>query len=161
MRRAAIAGACLTLFGCGAAEARTPNPTRPLDERRAIEVIQRAMAGEGARPGPGRDVELAAGKPLHIDVGVDGHEFGVAYITTSDLDKAGSSIPPPNKKDERLRLVRAGKDGEVHIVLLYQDNYVFDDLVGEGHEQTTITAERSLTRDVQDFITHARSQRYK
>jgi hypothetical protein len=57
--------------------------------------------------------------------------------------------------------VRAGEGGETRIVLLYQDNYVYDDLAGESHEQTSITCESQLSRDVQDFITHARTQKYK
>jgi hypothetical protein len=94
-------------------------------------------------------------------VSVQGHDYGLSYISADDGQKLGGAIPPANKKDERLRLVRAGDDGETRIVLLYQDNYLYDDLAGESHEQTTITSEKALTRDVQDFITHARSQKYK
>ena len=151
----------LLVHGCSGPDARAPNPTRPLDERRAIEVIRRAMLDEGADPAAGRDVQLVGGKTLTIDVGVKSHDFGVAYITAEDAQKLGNAIPPPNKKDERLRLARSGDDGEVRIVLLYQENYLYDDLAGEVHEQTTITCERSLARDVQDFITHAKTQKYK
>lgn len=151
----------LAALGCGSGVARVPNATRPLDERRAIQVIQRAIANEGARPAPGRDVTLANGKAIHLDVGVQGHAYGIAYLTHEDREKAGDAIPPPNKRDERLRLARAGAEGEVRLVLLYQDNYVFDDLVGEEREQTSVTAERALARDVQDFLTHARTQKYK
>jgi hypothetical protein len=151
-----------SLAGCGPGEVKAPNPTRPLDERRAIEVIRRAIAAEGARPAAERDVTLStSNKPIRIDVSIQGHEFGVAYITREDAGKLGDAIPPRNQKDERLRLARAGQDGETRIVLLYQDNYLYDDLIGETHEATTITCERSLARDVQDFITHARTQRYK
>lgn len=150
------------LVGCGPPEAKAPNPTRTLDERRAIEVIRRAVAQEGVQPGPGREVQLASsGKPVRIDVGVQGHEYGVVYVTEDDAQKLGDAIPPPNRQEEKLRLVRAGADGETRLVLLYQTNYRYDDLVGETHEQTTITAERQLTRDVQDFITHARTRRFR
>jgi hypothetical protein len=151
----------LMALGCGPGAARTPNPTRSLDERRAIQVIQRAVAAEGARPAPGRDVVLATGKTIHLDVGIQGHAYGIAYLTQEDRDQAGDAIPPPNQRDERLRLARAGTDGEVRLVLLYQTNYVFDDLVGEDREQTSVTAERALSRDVQDFVTHARTQKFK
>ena len=57
--------------------------------------------------------------------------------------------------------MRAGADGETHVVLLYQQNYLYDDLAGEAHEQTTITAESALARDVQDFVTYARTQKYR
>jgi hypothetical protein len=152
----------LALTGCGPGEAKAPNVMRPLDERRALEVIGRAVKNEGVDPAPGRDVKLTGGtKEIHIDVGIAGKDYGIAYVSANDAQKLGDTIPRANKKDERLRLVRAGDDGETRIVLLYQDNYLYDDLAGEGHEQTTISVERALTRDVQDFITHARTQKYK
>src|SRR5262245_33060736 len=149
----------VALGGCGPDQVKAPNPTRSLDEGRAIEVIRRAIQNfestgpEGrVNPAPGRDIKISNGTTIHIDVGIEKHEYGVAYISLDDAHKLGSSIPPPNKKDERLRLERGGDNGETRIVFLYQDNYLFDDLSGESHEQTTITAERELTRDVQDFI---------
>lgn len=152
--------ALLALSGCSP-EARAPNPTRPLDERRAIEVIRRAVKNEGADPDAGRDEPLTTGKPIHIDVGVKGHSYGIAYITSEDADSLGDAIPKANKRDEKLKLVRAGADAETHVVLLFQQNYLYDDQLGEAHEKTTITAESALARDAQDFITHARSQKYK
>jgi hypothetical protein len=150
------------LLGCGPPDAKVPNPTRTLDERRAIEVIRRAITLEGVQPAPGRDVQLAgSAKAVRVDVGVQGHEYGIVYVSDEDAQTLGDAIPPPNKQDEKLRLVRAGPDGEVRLVLLYQTNYRYDDLVGESHEQTTITAERQLTRDVQDYITHARTRKFK
>jgi hypothetical protein len=166
-RRAAWWIACgalvaLGALGCGPGEAKAPNPTRALDERRALEIIRRAVKNEGVEPAAGRDEPIAgSGKVIHIDVGVAGKGYGIAYITAEDADALGDAIPPPNKKDEKLKLVRAGSDGETHVVLLYQQNYKYDDLAGEGHEQTTITIEGTLSRDVQDFITHARAQKYK
>jgi hypothetical protein len=158
---ALMIGLALAALGCGPGDVKAPNPTRPLAERRALEVIAKAIQDEGDRPGPGRDVKLVNGKDLHIDVGVDGHDYGVSYITTDDAQRLGDAIPPRNKKDERLRIARAGADGDTRVVILYQENYLYDDLAGEVHEQTTITAERQLTRDVQDFITHAHTQKYK
>jgi len=150
----------LATFGCGGGAVKAPNPTRSLDERRAVEVIRRAISSEGVRPAAGRDVKLMAGDNLFLDVGVAGRKYGIAYISETDAQSLGSAIPPRNRQDERLRLVRGG-DGTIRIVLLYQDNYVYDDLVGESHEHTTITAERQLTRDVRDFITHARTRKYE
>jgi hypothetical protein len=147
--------------GCGPGEAKAPIPTRPLDERRAIEVIRRSIKDAGVDPDSGRDEPIAnAGKPLHIDVGVKGHAYGIAYITSEDADALGSAIPSPNNPDEKLKLVRCG-DGETHVVLLYQQNYRYDDLTGEAHEKTTITAEGALARDVRDFVTYARSKKFE
>src|SRR5262245_30825049 len=79
--------------GCGPGEVRAPNPTRPLDERRAIEVIRRAVNAEGGKPAPERDVQLVSGKTIRIDVSIEGHDYGIAYITTDDAEKLGSAIP--------------------------------------------------------------------
>ena len=81
-------------------------------------------------------------------------------MTKEDADKLGEAIPPRNNKDERLRLIRAGEGGTIRIVLLYQDNYLYDDHAGESHEQTAIASEGELARDVRDFITHARTKKY-
>ncbi len=146
---------------CGPEEVRAPNPTRSLDERRAVEVIRRAVVEGGVRPAPARDVELRTGKTLRVDVSIEGHEYGIAYISDDDADKLGDAIKPPNKPDEKLNLERVGADSEVRVVLLYQANYRYDDLAGESHEMTTITAERLLARDVGDFITHAKTKNFR
>ncbi|EYF08566.1 hypothetical protein [Chondromyces apiculatus] len=158
----ALGGLSLGAIGCGPPPARAPNAVRLLDERRAIEVIRRAMTQEGTQPAPAREVKLlSTGAMVQVDVGVQGHDYGVVYVTQEDADKLGVAIPPANRQEEKLRLVRAGEDGETRLVLLYQTNYRYDDLVGEEHEQTTITAERQLTRDVQDFVTHARTRKFR
>src|SRR5271155_4339412 len=157
-RRAFWAGLCLlgfgTAMGCGPGEVRAPNPTRTLDERRAIEVIRRAIQREGEQPAPGRDERLAGnGATIHRGGGVGRPAHGVVYVTSDDAQALGSAIPGANHKDEKLRLVRAGDGGETHLVLLYQENYLYDDLAGEAHEQTSIASENALARDVGDFIT--------
>jgi hypothetical protein len=166
IQQSALPKVALALFSfvaaaCGPEEVRAPNPTRTLDERRAIEVIRRAVVEEGVRPAPSRDVELRAGKTLRVDVSIEGQEYGIAYITDDDTEKLGDAIKPPNGPDEKLRLERIGPEADVRIVLLYQTNYRYDDLAGENHEMTTITAERALARDVRDFVTHAKTQKFK
>jgi hypothetical protein len=147
---------------CDPGEARAPNPVRPIDERRAIELIAKAIKSEGEEPSPGRDEPIpGTAKSLHITAGVQGKRYGVAYVTADAAASLADAIPPPNRKDEMLKLKRLGNDGETHVLLLYQQNYVYDDLVGESHEQTAISAERALTRDVRDFVVHSRARAFK
>jgi hypothetical protein len=135
---------------------------RPIDERRAMELIAKAMKTEGAEPDRGHDEPIpGTTKSLHVTVGVQGKKFGVAYITPDTAAALGEAIPPPNRKDEMLKLKRLGDDGETHVLLLFQQNYVYDDLSGESHEQTAITAERALSRDVRDFVVHARAKGFR
>jgi hypothetical protein len=157
----ATGSAAVAVMACSGGGAKAPNPTRPLDERRAIEVIRQAVKVEGVDPAPSRDVTLQSGKEIRVDVSIADRDFGISYITREDAEKLGDAIPPRNQKDERLRIARAGPDGETRIVLLYQENYVYDDLVGEEHERTAIAAEKELARDVQDFVTYAKTQKYK
>lgn len=156
-------GGLLALFAaCGSGEARAPNPTRPVDEHRALELIVRAVRSEGADPVPGRDEPiLGSDKVIHVDVGVRNKRYGIAFITPDKADSLGDALPPPNRKDEKLKLKRAGEDGGAHVLLLYQQNYLYDDLSGDAHEQTTITAESTLTRDVRDFMVHARARAFE
>ena len=149
------------LLGCGPPPARTATTSRSLDERRALEVIRRAVSADGQRPSAGRTVQLPGGKSILVDVSIEGHAYGIAYITQEDAKKLADGIPPRNGEDERLRLIRAGEDGQIRVVLLYQENYRFDDLEGEAHEQTTISCEAQLTRDVRDFLTHARTKKFE
>jgi hypothetical protein len=148
----------LSLAGCSGEGAQAPNPTRPLDERRAIEVIRRAIGQAGEKPGPARELALSSGKPIRIDVGVDGHEYGIVYVTEADAAELGAAIPKPTGGD-KLQIARGGPDGSTRVVLLFAGSYLYDDHVGEAHEQTIITSEGKLARDVRDFITHARTNK--
>ena len=167
MSRASIFALCLPLAafvsGCEPPPVKAPNPTRTLDERRAIEIIRRAIQAEGMAPAPARDETLSeSGKVIRVDVSIDGKKFGIVYVSDEDKSALGDAIPAPNQKNEALKLKSIGEgDDKVRLVLLYQTNYRYDDLVGEGHEQTTITSEKALERDVRDFVTHARSKGFK
>lgn len=153
-------GVCLLAMGCSSGGARAPNPTKPIDERRAVEVIARAMRDGRLDPAAGRDERLG-GKTIHIDVGVQGKLFGVAYITADEAQQLGDAIPTPNHKDEKLKLVPVGERGKAYVLLLFQQNYLYDDLAGAAHTQTMITAEGALARDVRDFVSYAKSKGFE
>lgn len=147
-------------LGCGGGAVKAPHPTRPIAEARAIQIIRQTIEAEGISPAPTRVVELRGGQSIEVDVGVEGKSFGVAYVTEPEARELGDAIPPRNLPDERLHVALGGASLSARIVLLYEVNYVHDDLVGEEHEQTAIAAERQLERDVRDFVTHAQSQSY-
>src|SRR5688572_18502765 len=71
-------------IGCGGPPPRTANPTRPLDERRAVDIIIRAFHEEKDRPVPGRKVDLGQDKRLEVDVGSQGKKYGVAYVAVNE-----------------------------------------------------------------------------
>jgi hypothetical protein len=155
-----VVAAVLTAHGCSNPPPRAANPTRALDERRAIQVIATAFRDERDAPAPGRSVELAAGKALEVDVGADGHKYGVAYITPTERQRLGVALPPRNPSmGDALQLVRGtGADADARILVLYDSDYLYDDFIGAEREATTITAERKLARDVRDFLVRAHAE---
>jgi hypothetical protein len=151
----------LLVSACAGQEAKAPNPMRPIDERRAIPIIAQAYADSGVSASEGRDIQLGSGKALHVDVGTNGHKYGVAYMTTGDVSglDTKTDLPPHQPGGDLLPVVKgAGPDADAVILVLFAEDYQYDDLAGEQHESTTITAERKLTRDVRDFLVQARSQ---
>src|SRR5690606_33707465 len=161
-RQLVALAALSALFACSVPQPRQANPTRPLDEQRAIRVIIRAFHDQNDAPVPGRQVELPAGKPLEVDVGSHGHRYGVAYVTAQERLELGQALPARDpSQGDALQLVRGiGPDAEARILVLYDEDYLYDDHVGAEHEEATITAERKLARDVQDFLVKAQSERW-
>jgi hypothetical protein len=152
----------LFAFGCGGPPAKAPNPTRSLDERRAVEIIARAFREGHDSPAPGRKVEIAEGKLLKIDVGSAGRKYGVAYVTANERSALGSALPTrdPSMGDALQLVIGMGEEASSRILVLHDTDYVYDDQVGTGHEATTITAERKLARDVHDFLVRAHAEKW-
>lgn len=152
----------LGALGCGSPPPRAPNPTRPLDERRAVEIILNAFSGEHDHGVRGRTIKLPTGKPLEVDVSGSGKKYGVAYLTAQERHELGTAVPLPEPgMEDALHLVRGtGEDADAKILVLHDTNYLYDDQVGEEHEATVLTAERKLERDVRDFVVRAHAEQW-
>jgi hypothetical protein len=152
----------LLAVACGSPPPHAPNPTRPLDERRAVEIILTAFREENDRGLTGRSIALASGKELQVDVSAAGKKYGVAYVTANERRALGLSVPvvQPGMEDA-LHLVRGTRgDSDARILVLQDTDYLYDDQVGEDHEATVLTAEGKLDRDVRDFIVRARAEKW-
>lgn len=148
--------------GCGGGPAKSANPTRALDERRAVQVIAQAFHDEHDAPVPGRGVAIAEGKTLEVDVMSDGRKYGVAYVTPNERQALGTALPAKSPElGDALQLVHGvGDDANTRVLVLHDTDYRYDDQVGTAHEETTITAERRLARDVRDFLVRAHAERW-
>mgnify|MGYP003493443241 CR=1 FL=1 len=137
---------------CGSGPAKSANPTRSLDERRAVQVTAQAFHDEHDAPVPGRAIPIAEVKALEVDVMGDGRKYGVAYVTPNERAALGAALPArAADMGDALQLVHGiGADAETR----------YDDQIGTAHEQTTITAERRLARDVRDFLVRAHAERW-
>jgi len=147
---------------CSSPEPRTANPTRPLDERRAIEIILAAFADERDHPVPGRMVRLSQGNDLEVDVAAQGKKYGVAYITANERVRLGVALPArePSMGDALQLVSGQGDEGDARVLVLQDTSYLYDDHVGEQHRETTVTAELKLRRDVRDFLVRAHAEKW-
>jgi hypothetical protein len=148
------------LAACAGQRAKPPNPMRSIDERRAIPLIAQAYQDTGVTPSEGRDIRLSTGKMIHVDVGTAGRKYGVAYLTSGDLSGLDPKTDlPPHTPGGDLPVVQgSGEESAAVILLLFAQDYEYDDLAGDQHESTTITAEKKLARDVRDFLVQARAR---
>lgn len=155
-------GLAAGLLGCGPSEARAPNPTRPIDEGRAVKLIAQSLRAEGLEALPPRMVTLSGGTKVRLDVGVQGRELGFVYLTASDVRnlKDDPLAMRPEVGSELIVRRGEGDDEKLHVVVLYATDYLYDDNVGEEHQATAITAENKLDRDARDFIVIARKNHW-
>jgi hypothetical protein len=158
-----LTASVLLAFSCAGGAAHAPNATRPIEETRAVHVIAASVRSAGERPLAGGTVLLASGRSIHVDVAVERHRYGVAYLTAGDL---ASMVPsedlPPHMPDGDLPIVQgSGPDHDAVVLVLFADDYLQDDLAGDRHEMTTITAENKIHRDVRDFLTQARARKLR
>jgi len=151
------------MIGCGGPPPRAPNPTRPLDERRAVEIILNAFRAEHDKGITGRSVKLPDGKTLEVDVTASGKRYGVAYVTANERRELGASVPLPEPgMEDALHLVHGrGEDGDARVLVVHDTSYLYDDQVGEEHETTALTAENKLERDVRDFVVRAHAEKWE
>jgi hypothetical protein len=147
--------------GCSPKASRAPNATRPVSERRAVEIIARAVRKNRLQAAEGRDVRTVSSGLIHADVLVDERKLGVAYITGGDLESEGSRAEKKSGKPGGALLVESGSgkaDAGMRVLMLFERDYLYDDQVGEDHEQTAITAEGAIERDVTDFLVQAKAR---
>ena len=161
-RPALALGTALLSLACGGLPPRTVNPTRPLDERRAIQLIIEAFRDENDRPVRGAELSLSDNQTLHIDVNAQNHKYGVAYVTAQERIALGSTLPPrdPGMGDALQLVSGLGAQEDARGLVLQDSDYLFDDHVGEAHEASSLTAELKLKRDVHDFLVRAHAEKW-
>jgi hypothetical protein len=159
--KAWLALAC-ALTACSGPPARAPNPTRPLDERRAVELIIQAFREEKDRPMPGSSVALTESKQIKVDVVAADRKYGVAYVTAMERLELGSALPEKDPSmGDALQLVSGlGDDGDARVLVLRDSDYQYDDHLGEDRQQPALTAELKLKRDVHDFLVRAHAEKW-
>jgi hypothetical protein len=133
-------------------EARAPAVSlRPLEERRAQAIIERVVEQSGLAPKRGRTFELSNGFRLREDVVIGEGPWGIAYVSQEEIRESGGQIVNRDPESSKLRIMRPAENARV--LVLYEDAYRYD--VGEGNTVTIVTCEKTLEKDVADFIENA------
>lgn len=148
--------------GCSPPPAKSANPTKPVPERRALEVIGRAVRKKKMTPVEGHEITTQLGGKLRADVILQEKKWGIAFMTANDLT-AEDAKPLPQKDSKRpnaLVVVDAvnKEDAGLKVLVLFESDYLYDDQLGEEREQTMVTAENAIGRDVTDFLVQAGAQ---
>jgi hypothetical protein len=148
------------LAACADEPAQHAGQARPMDEPRAQEVIAKTFQGEGVDPEGGRTISL--GPPaVKLEVGATGHKYGVVWLTRDLTQRLASLLPKHDNDDGPLVVLDGvGKDAGAHVLVIWETDYMTDDLQGESHASTEIAAERKLERDVRDFLVKAKSEQW-
>src|SRR5262245_1837931 len=97
-------GAAFTLLTihCGASPHAGGESLRPIDELRAIVLINEALESAGFTGAPGSE-EVFGDKKVQIDVWVEGGQYGIAYVDSVEEGKIGGDLP--KAKDHMLPLL--------------------------------------------------------
>jgi hypothetical protein len=124
--------------------------------------VLQAFQDERDAPVHGHPVALGQGKSLDVDVASQGHKYGVAYVTASERAELGSALPArdPGMGDALQLVSGLGADSAARVLVLNDTDYVYDDQVGAQHEETAVTAELKLRRDVRDFLVRAHAEKW-
>ena len=155
-----LALAALLSLHCDDQPAQHATQSRPMDEPRAQEVIAKTFQNEGIEPEAGRSVTLTS-QSVKLEVGATGHKYGVVWLTREIAPKLASLLPKHDNDEGPLVVLDGiGKDAGAHVLVLWETDYVTDDLAGEAHASTEIAAEAKLERDVRDFLVKAKSDQW-
>jgi hypothetical protein len=121
-----------------------------------------AFQDERDLPVRGKPVSLAPGKQLEVDVAAQGRKYGVAYVTVNERQALGNALAPrdPSMGDALQLVSGIGEDGDARVLVLQDSDYLYDDHMGEEHQETTVTAELKLRRDVRDFLVRAHAEKW-
>jgi hypothetical protein len=161
-RPALALAAALVSLACGGPPPRSVGPSRPLDERRAIDLIGEAFRDEHDRGVPGGNLALSDTQTLHVDVTGQDRKYGVAYVTGTERIALGATLPPRDPAmGDALQLVSGlGSDGDARVLVLQDSDYMYDEHAGASHEASSVATETKLKRDVHDFLVRAHKEKW-
>jgi hypothetical protein len=143
-----------SMLACGGEPPRRPNIMHPVNERRVFQIVSRVFDEAGVTVERNRH-EQVAGRSMTVDLAASGHRYGIAYVTREEQLALGDAIPKHDSNSSSDALIVVDSESGDRILVLYERDYMTDDLEGESHSVTTIAVESKVERDARDFILRA------
>jgi len=163
MRRlAAVAALWALAAGCGGAQdGQVKLDTRPLEQPKAFDILNAALAERDYAVDADFKVELTTQARFAADLHATGQKFAIEYLVEQDRIEIGF-IPPP-AAGSRLHVLQAtavtaeaDKPGETLYVFFLDDRsyeYQFNPTSENRADITLAEVQSRLKRDVVDFLT--------
>ncbi len=158
----ALLFACIAIpAGCGGPQqGPAVLDTRPLEETKALEIIESMLTKRGYIASKGEKVELATKSVFPCDYRINGHKIAIEYLTAQDRTTIGNI--PPAAQGSRLHVLpakvpalEAGAQGEpVYIYFVDEQKYIYQyNPTSENRADVTyLEVESRLRRDLADFL---------
>jgi hypothetical protein len=148
--------------GCGGAQSQAaPLDTRPLEEDKALELIDGAAAERGLTIVRNAPVSLSGAQVFGADVRVTGRKIAIEYLTNQDRVEIGA-IPPPAQGSKLhvlpgTAVAKAAGQPNDPVFILFLDDRGFEyqyNPTSENRADITLEEVRTrLKRDLVDFFT--------
>jgi hypothetical protein len=148
-----LASALLAILAsCATEPPRRPNVLHPVDTHRALDLIGGVFDEAGLTVEKGRP-EIVNARSLTVDEAAKGHKYGIAFLTRDAQLSLGDALPNHDANPDALVVVDS--DSGDRILVLFERDYLTDDLEGPAHSATSIAAEVKIQRDARDFLRNA------
>ncbi len=131
---------------------------RPLEEVRALRVIERALTDRGLRPERGRRFQLAARRDLECDVAIAGSRHCLEFVVAEDRAAFGQFLPRASRPGGLVVAPGAERDRGADMLVLDDNDYRYDpdpETVGAGRP-AVLEVEDRLYRALVDYVTWLR-----
>lgn len=158
--RPALVVIVAALLGCASGPPRRFGEAglRPLEEVRALRVIDRALQEQGLRPERGRRFQLAARRDLECDVAIVGTRHCLEFVVAEDRAAFGPFLPRATRPGALVLAPGAERDRGADMLVLDDGDYRYEpnaEAVGAGRP-AVLEVEDRLHRAVVDYTTWLR-----
>lgn len=150
----------VTMLGCASGPPRRPGAAelRPLEEVRALRVLERALQDQGVRAERERPFQIAARRELACDLAIAGTRHCLEFVVAEDRAVFGQFLPRASRPGALVLAPGVERDRGADLLVLDDGDYRYEpdpEAVGTGRP-AVLEVEDRLYRAVTDYLTWLR-----